>query len=75
MTPEVTSAEMCVDAHVTSGAGQAFVFTVRNMLLRRRVDVFFSETKVDDVHQMLFPVGVSTDQEVLWLYVAVDELL
>jgi len=63
-----------VNAHIASRSRQTFVLTERYVLLRRRVDVFFSETKVDNVDHVLLPVGVPTDQKVLGLYVAVDEM-
>lgn len=65
---------MRVNTHVASCTSQAFVLTVWYVLLCRRVDVFFSKTKVNNIYNVLLPVGVSADQEVLRLYVAVDEL-
>jgi len=64
-----------MNAHVTRRSRQTFVLTERDVLLRRRVDVLFGETKVDDVDDMLLPVGVPSNQEVLGLDVPVDEVL
>ena len=63
-----------MNAHISSRAREAFVLTVRNVLLCRRVDVFFSETKVDNMYDVLLPVGVPTNQEILRLYVAIDQM-
>jgi len=66
---------MGMNAHVASCARQALMLAERYVLLRRRIDVFLSETKVDHMHNMLLPVGVPANQKVLRLYVAIDELL
>lgn len=65
---------MSVYAHVASGASQTLVFTERYVLLRRRVDVLFSKTKIDSVYNVLLPVGVSANQEILRLYVTINEM-
>jgi len=70
-----TSAEVGVNAHIARRSRQTFVLTERDVLLRRRVDVFFGKTEVNDVNDMLLPVGVPSNQEVLGLDVPVDELL
>jgi len=46
----------------------------RYMLLRRQVDEFFSETKVNNMYGVLLPVAVTADKKVLRLYVSVDEI-
>ena len=63
-----------MNAHISSRARQTLVLAVRYVLLCRRVDVFFSETKVDNVYDVLLPIGVPTNQEILRLYVAIDEM-
>jgi len=65
---------MGVNAHIASCAREAFMFAERYVLLRRRIDVFFSKTKVDHMYNVLLPVGVPANQKVLWLYVTIDEL-
>ena len=63
---------MGVNAHVASCTRQALVLAEWYVLLRRQVDVFFSKTEVNDMDNMLLPVWVSSNQEVLRLDVAVD---
>jgi len=65
---------MGMNAHISSCAREAFVLAVRYVLLRRWVDVFFSETEVDNMYDVLLPVGVPTDQEILRLYVTIDQM-
>jgi len=69
-----TSAKVCVNTHVACSPRQTFMLAERYMLLCRRVDVFFSKTKVNNIYDMLLPVGVSPDEKVLWLDVAIDEM-
>lgn len=66
---------MCIDAHVSGSAGQAFVFPVRNMFPRFRVDVLFREAEVDDVDYTGLFRSRPAQQEVLRLNVPVDEVL
>lgn len=66
---EITFAEVGVDAHVTSRAGEIFVFSVRNVLVRGGVDVLLGETKIDDVNDRVLLRGVSSDQEVFRFHV------
>jgi len=63
-----------VNAHIACSPRQTLVFAVRYVLLRRRVDVFLSETKVDRVDDVLLPVGVTSNQKVLGLDVSIDEM-
>nr|POF16451.1 hypothetical protein CFP56_23969 [Quercus suber] len=66
---------MRVDAHVAGGAGQALAFAVGDMLFGLGITVLFRHAKVDDVDDVLcFGVG-STDEEVVGLDVAVDQVL
>ena len=44
-----TTAEMCVDTHISSGSCQALVLAIRNVLVCFRVNVFLGETKVNDI--------------------------
>jgi len=45
----VTFAEMCIDAHVTSSASQTLVFTIRNVFVSFWVNVFLCQPKVNYV--------------------------
>lgn len=64
---------MRVDAHVSGRSRQALVFSVRDVFLGLRVDVFFCQAKVYDVDRVL-PFGTrSAYQEVLRLYVSIDQ--
>lgn len=65
---------MRVDAHVTRRARQAFVFSIRYMLVRLHVYVLFGQSEVDDVNDLLPFVCASSYQEVLRLDVAVDQV-
>jgi len=63
-----------VNTHVPSCPRQTFMLAERYMLLRRQVDEFFSETKVNNMYDVLLPVAVTADKKVLRLYVSVDEI-
>lgn len=66
---------MGIDAHIAGSAREAFVFPVRYVFVSFRVYVLLGKTKVYNVNYMLFPVRLPTDEKVLWLDVAVDEVL
>ena len=66
---------MSVDAHVSCSAREALVFTIRNVLIGQRIDVLFSQPKVNDVHCVLIGHPCPPHQEVLWLHVPVDQVL
>ncbi len=68
-------AQMCVDTHVASRAGQTLVLAVRYVLVGLRVDVGLGEAEVDDVHNVLATRRIAPDEEVLRLDVAVDQVL
>lgn len=64
---------MCVDAHISCRSGQALVFSVGDVFLCLRVDVFFRQAEVYDVDGVL-PFGAgSSHQEVLRLHVSIDQ--
>ena len=65
---------MCVDAHIPSGASETLVFPVRYVFVGFRVDVLFGQPKVDDVDDVWLFGGLSSNQEVLWLHVPIDEV-
>jgi len=69
-----TSAEVRVNAHVARRARQTFVLAERYVLLRRRVNVFFRQTKVNNMYHVLLPVGVPANQKVLRFYVAINQM-
>ena len=66
---------MCVDAHVAGSARQAFVFPVWYVLMCFWVYVFLGQTKVYYMYDVLFLVGLSTNEKVLRFDIAVDEVL
>jgi len=68
----LTTAEMCVDAHVPSSSRQTFVLTIRNVLVRFRVDILFGKTKVNDVDDAVSVSRVSANQEILRLHISED---
>lgn len=66
---------MCVDAHIPCGAGQGLSFSVRDVLLGFGVSVLLGHAEVDDVDNVgRFRVGTS-DEEIVRLDVAIDEVL
>lgn len=72
---EVTFSQMRINAHVSRCSRQAFVFPVPDVLLRQRVDIFFGEAKVDDMYEAVLLARRTTDEEILGLHVAVDDVL
>lgn len=66
---------MRINAHVASGSRQALVFAVRNVFVRVGVDIFLRQTEVNNVHDVSALVCLSTDKKVLWLHVAVYQVL
>lgn len=68
------ASQMRVDAHVTSRAGQALVLREGDVLARLRVDVLFRQPEVDYVYAAVFVERLSTDEEVLGLDVAKDQV-
>jgi len=49
----LTMAEVCADAHITSGAGQVLVLTVRYVLVCNGIKIFFCKTKVYNVDDVV----------------------
>ena len=66
---------MGVDAHVSGGASEALVLSVRNVLVGVDVDVEFGQPEVDDVDHLVASQRRSANQKVFRLDVAVDEML
>lgn len=65
---------MRVDAHVASCPCQVFVFTIGNVLVSGRLNVFFSQTEVNYMDNVLLSCGMSTDEKVFWLDIAEDKM-
>ena len=63
---------MCVDGHVSCGTGQALVLPVWNVFFSFRVDVFFGQTKVNDVDDVVFFVPLPPDEKVFWFDISID---
>ena len=70
----LTFAEMCVDAHVSRGACQTLVLPVRDVLVCVGVNILFRQTKVYYIHHPILARRLATNQKVLRLDVAIDEL-
>lgn len=66
---------MRVDAHIPRRSAQTLPLSIRYMLLRFRIPVLLCHAKVDDVNNVGSLGGGSTDQEVVGLDVAVDQVL
>jgi len=66
---------MCVDAHIPSSAGQTLVFSVRYVLVCSWVNKLFRQTKVYYMNYVVFFAGRPTDEEILRLDIAVNEIL
>ena len=73
--PSLTFAKVCVDAHISCGAGQALVFSVGNVFTGLRVYVLLGETKVNDMDNVLVHGAVPSHEKVLWLHVSVYQVL
>jgi len=75
ITTRLFPAKMGVDAHVSCGTGKRLPLAVRNVLLGLRVTVLLGHAEVNNVNNVgSFAVGPS-DQEVVRLDIAVDEVL
>lgn len=66
---------MRVDAHVPRRSTQALPLSVGDVLLRLGVAVLLGHPKVDDVHNVGGLGAGTSDEEVVGLDVAVDEVL
>ncbi len=70
----LTFPKVCVNAHISGGAGEALVFSVRDVLVCLGINVLFSKAKVDDVDDVLVGGAIATKKEVLWLHVTIDQV-
>lgn len=75
ITTRLFASQMGVDTHVSSGAGQRLALAVRDMLLSLGVTVLLGHTKVDHVDDIGALGAGATDEEVIGLDVAVNEIL
>lgn len=50
------------------------MFTVGNVLVSGRLNVFFSKTEVNYMDDVLLCCGMSTDEKVFWLDIAEDKM-
>ena len=66
---------MGVDAHVPCGTGKRFSFSIRNVLFGFRISVLLGHPKINDVNNISCLTIRSTNEEIIWLDVAVDEVL
>lgn len=69
----LTDAQMCVNGGVAGGACQVLVLAVGDVLVCACVTIFLGQAKVDDVDEI--SLLAQAHQEVVWLYVSVDEVL
>lgn len=53
MREQLTFPQMCIDAHISSSSSQTLMFSVWDVFLGLRVDVFFRQAKVYDVDGVL----------------------
>lgn len=66
---------MSIDGHVAGSAGQRLPFSVGNMLLGLGIAVLFGHSKINDVNDIGSLGARTTDEEVVGLDVAIDEIL
>lgn len=64
---------MCVDACVSGGPCEVFVFPVRNMLVCACITILLGKTKINDVDKIA--LLSQTHEEVVWLYISMNEVL
>jgi hypothetical protein len=69
------TSQVSVDTHVTRRTGERLALSVWNVLLRLGVTVLLGHTEVDDVNYIGTLRAWSTNEEVVRLDVAVDEIL
>ena len=75
VSARLLTSQMGVDTHVTGRTGEGLALPVRNVLLRLRVTVLLSHTKVHNVNYISALGAWSANQEVVRLDIAVDEVL
>lgn len=75
ISSRLLSTQMGVDGHVSSCSTQTLPLSIRDMLLRLWISVLLGHTKIDYVYDVGSLGHGSTDEEVVWLDVSVDEVL
>ena len=70
-----TFSKVSIDTHVSSCARQAFMFSIRNMLVGVGINVFLCKTKIYDENSFFLLTATLTNQKVLWLNVTINEQL
>jgi len=48
-----TMTKMCADAHVSSSAGQVLMLTIRYVLVRHGIEIFFCKAKVNNMNDVV----------------------
>lgn len=66
---------MCIDAHVSGSPSQRLVLAIRNVALSVGVNVFLGQAEVDHMDAGVLLVGLPSNEKVLRLNVAVDQVL
>ena len=66
---------MSVDAHISGSARQALVLSVLNVLPTLRINELLRQTKIDNVDDVFIWRAVSAHEEILGLYVTIDQVL
>ena len=69
------ASQMSVDTHVSSCARQRLPLTVRNVLFSLRVAILLGHSEINNVNDIGSLGGWATDQEVIRLNIAVDQIL
>lgn len=69
-----TFAQVGVDAHVACSPRQVFVFTVCNVFMCSRFNVFFRQSKVNDVNGLVLTRRMPTNEEILRLDISEDKM-
>jgi len=64
---------MGIDRGISCGAGQIFVFSIRDMEMCLWVTIFFCETEIN--HVDLITTFANAHEKVIWLDIPVDERL
>ena len=75
VTAGLLTSEMGVDRHITSSSGERLSLTIRDVLFGLWVAVLLGHAKVNGVDDISRLGPCSADKEVVWLDIAVDEVL
>ena len=70
VTPGLLLAQVRVDAHVSGRAGETFVLPVWNVFVSVRVNIFFGETEVHDMDDLVLFRRGAAYQEILGFHVS-----